>query len=59
MRARIFEPFVQLGATDPAAARARHGLAFCRLAVEAHDGTIRAEDANPGALFVLRIPDAR
>jgi len=34
------------------------GLAFCRLAVEAHGGRIWVEDAQPGARFLLSIPDA-
>ena len=34
------------------------GLAFCKLAVEAHGGQIWVEDANPGAVFAIRIPDA-
>ncbi|MDB4960104.1 MAG: hypothetical protein JWP01_103 [Myxococcales bacterium] len=33
------------------------GLAFCKLAVEAHGGTISIEDAAPGAVFCLRFPD--
>jgi two-component system sensor histidine kinase/response regulator len=35
------------------------GLAFCRLAVEAHAGRIWIEDGNPGAVVALSIPDAR
>ena len=34
------------------------GLAFCKLAVEAHGGTIWIEDGSPGAVFCLRFPDA-
>src|ERR1019366_7760532 len=34
------------------------GLTFCRFASEAHGGSIWIEDANPGAVFALRIPDA-
>ncbi len=33
------------------------GLAFCKLAVEAHGGTIWIEDAAPGAVFCMRFPD--
>jgi signal transduction histidine kinase len=33
------------------------GLAFCKLAVEAHGGRIWIEDASPGAVFCVRIPD--
>ena len=35
------------------------GLAFCKLAIEAHGGRIWIEDAAPGAVFCLRFPDAR
>lgn len=61
LRERIFDRFVQ---ADSAADRANAsragrglGLAFCKLVVEAHGGSIRVEDANPGALFVTRWPD--
>jgi signal transduction histidine kinase len=32
------------------------GLAFCKVAVEAHGGTIRVEDGAPGAVFLIRLP---
>ena len=35
------------------------GLAFCKLAVEAHGGRIWVEHADPGAVFVIRIDDAQ
>jgi signal transduction histidine kinase len=58
-REQVFERFVQ--AADQS--RVSHsnrglGLAFCKLAVEAHGGTIRIEDANPGAIFCVTIPHA-
>jgi two-component system sensor histidine kinase/response regulator len=56
-REQIFERFVQ--STDQSYAGASNrglGLAFCKLAVEAHGGTIRIEDANPGAIFCVTIP---
>ena len=61
MRESIFDPFVQLEGKGLPSSRSGRGLGltFCRLAVEAHDGRIWIEDANPGAIFVLRIPDAR
>jgi signal transduction histidine kinase len=60
MRTQIFNPFVQLeGENLPSSRRGRGlGLAFCRLAVEAHGGKIWIEDGNPGAIFALTIPGA-
>ncbi|HSY20759.1 MAG TPA: hybrid sensor histidine kinase/response regulator [Polyangiaceae bacterium] len=59
MRTAIFEPFLQLEEKGAQASRGGYGLglAFCRAAVEAHGGTIHADDGNPGAIFVLRFPD--
>jgi signal transduction histidine kinase len=34
------------------------GLAFCKVAVEAHGGRIWIEDAGPGAVFCIGIPHA-
>jgi signal transduction histidine kinase len=61
MRERIFDPFVQLDqdGLPPSRSGRGLGLTFCRLAVEAHGGTIRIEDGKPGAVFAMRIPDAR
>lgn len=58
-RARIFERFMQASGA-PAADRSNRGLglAFCKLAVEAHGGTIQVEDANPGAMFSVTLPHA-
>ena len=54
----IFERFVQVESGELAAARSGRGLglAFCRLAVEAHGGRIGVEDGAPGAVFCLRLP---
>ena len=54
---RIFERFVQ--ARDESDGRTNRGLglAFCKLAVEAHGGTIRIMDGSPGAIFCVTIPD--
>jgi len=56
LRDHIFERFAQAGA---ASTRTGHGLglAFCKLAVEAHGGRIWIEDAAPGAVFCLSLPD--
>ncbi len=52
LRARVFERFESTGG-----ARNRGlGLAFCKLAVEAHGGAIWIEDAAPGAMFCLSFP---
>lgn len=58
LRGKIFERFVQLEAGEPGGVRTGRGLglAFCKLAVEAHGGTIAVEAANPGTLFVVRLP---
>jgi signal transduction histidine kinase len=52
-RARVFERFEQ------GVGRGSHGLglAFCKLVAEAHHGRIWIEDANPGAVFCVRVPD--
>ena len=59
MRERIFDPFVQIGgALDAATTRDGRGLglAFCKLAVECHGGRIWIEDANPGAVLAMSLP---
>jgi signal transduction histidine kinase len=55
-RSAIFEKYFQV---DPAArTRPSHGLglAFCRLAVEAHRGTIEIEESATGCVFLLSLP---
>jgi len=58
-RSRVFERFVQL-ADEPGSARPNRGLglAFCKLAVEAHGGRIDIEDGSPGAVFCVSFPHA-
>ncbi len=58
MREQIFGKFVRL---DEGSADLRSGsglgLAFCRMAAEAHEGRIWVEDNTPkGSVFVLEIP---
>ncbi|WP_437730148.1 hybrid sensor histidine kinase/response regulator [Sorangium sp. So ce1335] len=59
MRARVFDRFVQLGgeAADLHRGGRGLGLAFCKMAVEAHGGRIWVEDNAPGAIFCVRLPD--
>ena len=59
LRERIFDPFVQVEAASEHASRTGRGLglAFCKLAVQAHGGRIWVEDAAPGAAFCVRLPD--
>jgi two-component system sensor histidine kinase/response regulator len=54
-RAQVFHRFESGGGTT--SKNRGLGLAFCKLAVEAHGGTISIDDAAPGAVFCLRFPD--
>ncbi|HEU4730212.1 MAG TPA: hybrid sensor histidine kinase/response regulator [Kofleriaceae bacterium] len=56
LRERVFDRFVQGEAVSRAGSGL--GLAFCKLAAEAHRGSIWIEDANPGAVFCVRIAAA-
>ncbi len=58
-RERIFDPYVRLerDAADHARESRGLGLAFCRLAAEAHGGRIWVEDNQPkGTTFVVQLP---
>jgi two-component system sensor histidine kinase/response regulator len=55
LRAQVFQRFESGGGTRNRGL----GLSFCRVAVEAHGGEIWIEDARPGAMFCVRVPDAR
>jgi signal transduction histidine kinase len=55
LRDKVFDRFVQAGAGSAPTGRGL-GLAFCKLAVEAHGGRIWIEDAAPGAIFCVRLP---
>lgn len=58
LRDKVFERFVQLELHGAASTRGGRGLglAFCRLAVEAHGGRIWIEDGEPGAVFAMSLP---
>ncbi|MGE0402584.1 MAG: sensor histidine kinase, partial [Kofleriaceae bacterium] len=55
LRARVFQRFESEGGAQNRGL----GLSFCQAAVQAHGGEIWIEDASPGAVFCMRIPDAR
>lgn len=56
LREHVFDRFVQ--ASRPQAARGHGlGLAFCKLAVEAHGGRIWIESGDPGTIFCLQLSD--
>lgn len=57
-RARIFEPYGAEALRSAAGYESSGlGLAFCRLAAEAQDGTIRIEPAKPkGSIFIVELP---
>jgi K+-sensing histidine kinase KdpD len=57
-RERIFEKFGGMAVrTDHAYHSVGLGLAFCKLAVEAHGGTISVSDAQPrGSIFTFELP---
>jgi two-component system, sensor histidine kinase and response regulator len=59
LRERIFDRYFRV---DPSAQRDGGGrglgLAFCKLAAEAHGGSIGVDDAEPGSVFWVRLPHA-
>jgi signal transduction histidine kinase len=59
MRDKVFDPFVQVEAGAHPIARAGRGLGltFCKLVALAHGGRIWVEDAAPGAIFCIRLPN--
>ncbi|MBI2391655.1 MAG: hybrid sensor histidine kinase/response regulator [Deltaproteobacteria bacterium] len=56
-RARIFDRFATVDLQRKGVRQTGLGLAFCKLAVEAHGGTIRVEPGAPkGSVFVVELP---
>ena len=57
-REKIFERFVQVESGSLVATGTGRGLglAFCKIAVEAHGGSIWVEDGRPGSVFCMRLP---
>jgi len=60
LRARIFDPFIQVETGDLSLTRVGRGLglAFCKEAVLAHGGSIWVDDATSdvGSVFCVRLP---
>lgn len=58
MREKVFDRFVQLEHGERVVDRASRGLGltFCRLAVEAHGGTITIDNTDRGTAFCVRLP---
>ena len=63
MREKIFDAFIQIEGSSQDGASSRTGrglgLAFCKIAVEAHGGRLWVEDAAPGAAFCVTLPHPR
>ncbi len=55
LKAQLFEKF-ETGPGGNDISQTGLGLAFCKLAIEAHGGTIGVEDNQPGARFVVELP---
>jgi two-component system, sensor histidine kinase and response regulator len=58
LRELVFDRFVQASGHSSQQNSYGLGLAFCKLAVQAHGGTIAVEDGAPGAIFCVRLPNA-
>ena len=57
LRERIFEPFTSLAAENSYYFSAGLGLAFCRLVLDAHNGSIGVRSAeDEGSVFWFRLP---
>jgi two-component system sensor histidine kinase/response regulator len=54
-RERIFDRFAQVEGPSGSRSGRGLGLTFCKSAIEAHGGRIWVEDADPGAVFCVRL----
>lgn len=61
LRERIFEKYIQAESKNSAMTRTGRGLglAFCRLAIEAHGGSIHVESTGYGTTFCVKLPHAQ
>ncbi len=57
-RTTIFQRYIKVGQTTNPRPSHGLGLAFCRIAVEAHGGTIEVEDSQNGCVFRVSLPAA-
>lgn len=59
LRQSIFEKY-EIGTFMKGVAQIGLGLAFCKMAIEAHDGTISVEDNQPkGSIFTILLPTVK
>jgi two-component system sensor histidine kinase/response regulator len=60
LREKIFERFLQADTGERVVTRTGRGLglAFCKLAVDVHGGSISVEDGQPGAVFLVTLPQS-
>lgn len=59
MREKVFDAFVQVEASGRVVSHGNRGLglSFCKSAVLAHGGRLWIEDAAPGTIFCVRLPN--
>lgn len=54
---KIFDKFIQINKKDEKVRSTGLGLTFCKLAIESHNGTIKAESKeSTGAKFIFTVP---
>ena len=55
-RERVFDKYFQVEQQVPSRPTFGLGLSFCKLAIEAHAGSIEVEDVGPGCCFRIALP---